>query len=85
MATICSHLLKPIRRAVSIPSFLLVGHVNRLLALQLREFVYTVSLLVTLEPKSLLLVSSMLMRSKNFIDGVISIRRLLEENLPLPP
>jgi hypothetical protein len=52
------------------PPFLLVGRVDRPFALQLQAFKDTVSLLVALEAKSLLLVSLTLLRSQSSTDGV---------------
>jgi hypothetical protein len=52
------------------PSFLLVGCVDRLFAVQLRALEDTVSLLVALEAKPLLFVSFTLMRGQSYNDGV---------------
>jgi hypothetical protein len=52
------------------PLFLLVGRVDWLYALQLGALDDTVSLLVELEAKSLLLLSLALLRSQSSNDGV---------------
>jgi hypothetical protein len=53
-----------------IPPLLLVGRVDRLLALQLRALKDMVPLLMALEAKSLLLVSFTLLRGQSSGDGV---------------
>jgi DNA transposition AAA+ family ATPase len=52
------------------PSFMLGGRVDRLFALQLRGLEDTVSLIVTLEANSLLLVSFEVLRIQSSSDGV---------------
>jgi hypothetical protein len=52
------------------PSFQIFGRVDRLFALELRELEDTVTFLVALGAKSLLLVSSTLMMSQNSSDSV---------------
>jgi hypothetical protein len=65
------------------PSFLIFGRVDRLLALELRAFEDTVSLLVALEANSLLLVSFTLMMSPAM--ALKSMWQVFGKDRPRPP